>query len=155
MLTFILTGHVLANVQITEIMRLSTFHVEPTVEDFERLSDEEERWKETPLIKREFWREVYFQSHFHPAFKSQALRSWLETFPEGSIHLKELEDAAVHAHYELIQAMKAGHEERAEHWSYMASIFHNTISNLPDRQKEEITKILRIRLDKKVAPLFI
>ena len=149
------TSQAYASEQISALMETASERDDINEDLFERLEDEEQRWKADKEVKRKYWRHVFFQTHHHPTLKNVALCKWIDTYEFTKVPHKEIEDAAVHAHYEFLQAKNEQDAVSQEHWSDMISKIANVISNLEEsKSKKELIKILQIRIAPEVQVLF-
>ena len=154
--TLFLSTPIFANSQITELLTLADERSDFSDDVRDRILYETEQWKASKVNQRFFWREIVMQTHLDPLLKDFALNNWIDLSQEIGYSMKDFEDLAVYAHYQILQSQQENNADHAERWSGMISRLQNEISNMEESQKKrELIKILQIRINPKVIRLFI
>ena len=154
--TFLLSTPLFANSQITELLNLAEERSDFSEDMRDRIAYEVERWKAPKHKQRFFWREIVMQTHLDPLLKDYALNNWIDLSQEIGYSMQDFEDLAVYAHYQILQSQLENNADHAERWSWMIEKLQNQLSNMDDsKEKSELIKVLKIRIDPKIIDRFI
>jgi hypothetical protein len=153
---FLLSTNLFANTQIIDLLAMADQTNDFSDDLDQRINYEIEKWKAPKVTQRHFWREIVMQTHYHPYLKYDALKNWAYLSQDIGHSLKDCEDLSVYVYNEFMQALQEKDPVRLEHWSSMIHLLQNNFSNMEDlKKKNELFKILKIRIDPKNIHRFI